>query len=43
MKIMLLTYMDNLGAGNAAVKIYKMLKKNEITVDLYTKKKNKFF
>lgn len=39
MKIMLLTYMDNLGAGNAAVKIYKMLKKNEITVDLYTKKK----
>ena len=39
MKIMLLSYMDNLGAGNAAMKIYEMLKKNNIETDLFVKKK----
>lgn len=40
MKVMLLSYMDNHGAGNAAKKIYQMLVKNNIEVELYVKKKN---
>ena len=39
MKIMLLSYMDNLGAGKAASKIYEMLIKNNIQAELYVKKK----
>ena len=37
---MLLSYMDNLGAGKAASKIYEMLIKNNIQAELYVKKKN---
>ena len=40
MKVMLLSYMDNLGAGNAANKIYQMLIKKNINAELYVKKKN---
>ena len=39
MKVMLLSYMDNLGAGNAANKIYQMLIKRNIEAELYVKKK----
>lgn len=40
MKIMFLSYMDFLGAGNAAKKIFKMLDENGIDIDFFVKKKN---
>lgn len=40
MKILLLSYTDNLGAGKAAQKIYTMLKKNNNDVELIVKKKS---
>ena len=39
MKVMLLSNMDFSGAGNAAVKIYKMLKKNNLDCTLYVNEK----
>ena len=47
MKVMLLSNMDFSGAGNASVKIYRMLKKNNLDCSLYvnekkTKYSNKF-
>ena len=39
MKIMFLSYMDFLGAGNAAKKIFKMLDENGIDIDFFVKKK----
>ncbi len=39
MKIMLLSNMDYLGAGNAAKKIFSMLKEEKVDVDFFVKKK----
>ena len=39
MKVMLLSNMDFSGAGNAAVKIYRMLKKNNLNCSLYVNEK----
>ena len=38
-KIMMISYMDFLGAGNAARKIYEMLKTNGVNVELFVKEK----
>jgi glycosyltransferase involved in cell wall biosynthesis len=39
MKIMMLSYSDHGGAGNAAQKIFSMLRKRKISTDLFVKKK----
>lgn len=41
MKIMMLSYSDHGGAGNAANKIFRMLKKKKISADLFVKKQKK--
>ena len=43
MKIMFLSYMDFLGAGNAAKKIFLMLKEKGVDVDFFVKKKKSSF